>query len=159
MAELNDLLVRGDSLLQGDAKINGKLNNHILNTDDNVLVIDVCRRLDVSVANNSIMIDIPDGYVCTCILGGNQNVLGFTTYGSIPTSWTTNCSLQVSSVRADTSAVETIDNDNIGNYGMGAINCNVPFFKGYLDIKVKTPCTGATKPYLTIYGQIICHKE
>ena len=48
MAKVNDLQCVGDALFQSDVKVNGKLNNEVLEVDDNCLIIDVCRRLDLS---------------------------------------------------------------------------------------------------------------
>ena len=63
MAQLKDTTVSGDLTVSGDAKVNGKLNNEILDVDDNCIIIDVCRRLDLSTVGNKIEIALPDGYI------------------------------------------------------------------------------------------------
>ena len=78
MAQLKDTTVSGDLTVSGDVKVNGKLNNEILDVDDNCLIIDVCRRLDLSTVGNKIEIALPDGYVCNLTLAAG---LGFDTWG------------------------------------------------------------------------------
>lgn len=158
MAELNELTVRNDTLIQGDATVNGKLNGVENIYDDNTILINICKRIDVSSTGTKLNIKIPTGYVASCINGDSINVLGWKTYGSNVTAWTTSAVLTVSTVRADNSQT-TSNTTEIGNYSNGQMSCGVPFAKSYVKIDVTTAATGATKPYCCIYGQIVLHKE
>lgn len=158
MAKVNDLQCAGDALFQGDVKVNGKLNNEVLDVDDNCLIIDVCRRLDLSVVGNKIEIALPDGYVCDPRASGSyQGTLYVDSYGTNPASWTTSAVITITYYNPTTSADET-STDTIGNFSSHTIGLN-PFVQRYIKIEVTTACTGAAKPYAKITGRIYCHKE
>lgn len=152
MAQLNDLNVLGDSTFQGS------LNNKKIDTDSNTMIIEVCRRLDVSTVGNKIEIEIPSGYIGMPIYGSSSASLGFKTYGSDASSWGTNAEVTTTTTRADTDASLSVTT-TIGNYTYSGLNAGVPFVKDSIEIEVTTACTGATNPYVCIFGQIICHKE
>lgn len=151
MAQLNDLNVLGDSTFQG------ALNNKIIDTDSNTMIIEVCRRLDLSTVGNKIEIDIPDGFIGMPTYGSSVASLGYKTYGSTSTAWGTAAVLKVTSTRADTSE-ETTSGGNITNFNNSGLSIGTPLCKGKITIEVTTACDG-TYPYVCIYGQIICHKE
>ena len=153
-----DLTVSGDALIQGDVRVNGKLNNEILDVDDNCLIIDVCRRLDLSTVGNKIEIALPDGYVCDPRASGSYTgTLYLDSFGTNPTSWTTSAVITVTCYNPTTSSDDTIT-DTLGNFTSHAIILS-PFVQRYIKIEVTTACTGAAKPYVKITGRIYCHKE
>ena len=133
--------------------------NVVPEVDDNCLVIDVCRRLDVSVEGNEVCVQIPEGYIGDArSYGANNASIYWLTYGSDPNSWSTAAEVDIVTVRADTSQVVTTT-ATIGNYSSGTASVATPFITSYLKIKVTTPCTGATKPYVMFTFRIFCHKE
>lgn len=156
MAKVNDLQCVGDALFQGDVKVNGKLNNEVLDVDDNCLIIDVCRRLDLSTVGNKVEITIPNGYV------GDPRTFSLasiyvSSYGSDTSVWTQNAVLSVQYTNARTGNQETAT-VSCGNGEGNAANLN-PFCKDKIKIEVTTACTGAPKPYAIINCKIYCHKE
>ena len=150
MAQVNDLQCIGDALIQGDAKVNGKLNNEILDVDDNFLIIDVCRRLDLSTVGNKIEIALPSGYVC-----GSE--LQLNTYGSNPIAWSTNAEVTVKYIRATTLEEESSLMTEILN-GFSATVGIPPYIKTYIKVEVTTAAVGVNT-FAVIRGRIYCHKE
>ena len=153
MAQLKDTTVSGDLTVSGDAKVNGKLNNEILDVDDNCIIIDVCRRLDLSKVGNKIEIALPDGYVCNSTMSA-VGCLGFDT-GGLAGSWSTNAAITISCVN--------YQNDNV--YSTAAtLSKNqydtksfIPFAKSYIKVEVTTAAVG-TETYASISGRIFCKK-
>lgn len=154
MAQLKDTTVSGDLTVSGDAKVNGKLNNEILDVDDNCIIIDVCRRLDLSTVGNKIEIALPDGYVCNSTAVGSYACLGLDTWG-LTGSWSTNAAITISCVN--------YQNDNV--YSIAATlsknSCDtksfIPFAKSYIKVEVTTAAVG-TETYASISGRIFCKK-
>lgn len=153
-----------DTTITGDLQVNGKLNNEILGVDDNCLIIDVCRRLDLSAANNEINITIPDGYVGDARAAGNYPAtIHWSTQGADRDSWTTNAVINAKFIPANTDTEVVSSDYSISNGSQGVMTYTdiqlPPFIKSYLKIVVKTACTDATKPYVMINCRIYCHKE
>lgn len=158
MAKVNDLQCIGDALFQSDVKVKGKLNNEVLDVDDNCLIIDVCRRLDLSTVGNKIEITIPNGYVGDpCASGTYQGTLYLDTYGSNALSWTTPADVTFKYVRADDSTEASYPMTGIGNYNTTTVGL-IPFVKSYIKAEVVTAAVG-TKTFAVIRGRIYCHKE
>ena len=154
MAQLKDTTVSGDLTVSGDAKVNGKLNNEILDVDDNSLIIDVCRRLDLSTVGNKIEIALPDGYVCNSTEAGIYACLGFDTWG-LAGSWSTDAAITISCVN--------YQDDNVYSTAttLGKNSCDtksfIPFAKSYIKVEVTTAAVG-TETYASISGRIFCKK-
>ena len=157
MAQVNDLQCIGDALIQGDAKVNGKLNNEILDVDDNCLILDVCRRLDLSAVGNKVEIALPSGYVCNPVADESNSSLKVETYGSNSTSWSTKANVTCKYIRADTSVEETTSLLEIPNYTYRTIGM-IPFIKTYIKVEVTTAAVGGNT-FAVIRGRIYCHKE
>ena len=158
MAKVNDLQCIGDALIQGDAKVNGKLNNEILDVDDNCLIIDVCRRLDLSTVGNKIEIALPSGYVCNPTAAGTTNgTLGIETFGSNSTAWSTNAEVTVKYIKADISEEVTNPIQEILKGAFNTLNMP-PFIKTYIKVEVTTAAVGGNT-FAVIRGKIYCHKE
>ena len=148
-----DLTVSGDALIQGDVKVNGKLNNEILDVDDNCIIIDVCRRLDLSTVGNKIEIALPDGYVCNST-DAARACLGFDTWG-LTGSWSTNAAITISCVNyQDDNVYSTAATLNKNSY---ATKSFIPFAKSYIKVEVTTAAVG-TETYALISGRIFCKK-
>ena len=153
MAQLKDTTVSGNLTVSGDAKVNGKLNNEILDVDDNCIIIGVCRRLDLSTVGNKIEIALPDGYVCnptmTAIAG-----LGFDTLG-LAGSWSTDAAINMSCVNYQDgnvcSVAATLSKNQCGTQSF------IPFVKSYIKVEVTTAAVG-TETYASILGRIFCKK-
>lgn len=156
MAQINDLQCIGDALFQSDVKANGKLNNEILDVDDNCLIIDVCRRLDLSAVGNKIEIELPDGYVGVASTYGGQGYIGWNTFGTSSASWTTNAQVKISYLNPIDSSVVSQPNNEIPHYNQGNFGLN-PFMKGYLKIEVTTAAVGDDK-YVMIFFRLYCRK-
>ena len=142
-----------DTTVSGDLNVNGKLNNEILDIDDNCLIIDVCRRLDLSTVGNKIEIALPDGYVCNPTMAA-VGCLGFDTLG-LTGSWSTNAAITISCVNyqndnVDSTAVTLSKN----NYVTKSV---MPFVKSYIKVEVTTAAVG-TETYASIWGRIFCKK-
>ena len=151
MAQLKDTTVSGDLTVSGDVNVNGKLNNEILDVDDNCLIIDVCRRLDLSTVGNKIEITLPGGYVCNSMLATG---LGFDTWG-LAGSWSTGAAVTVSCVNyqdgnvySNPIALSKNKYDTIGA---------ISFAKSYIKFEVTTAAVG-TETYASISGRIFCKK-
>ena len=154
MAQLKDTTVSGDLTVSGDVKVNGKLNNEILDVDDNCIIIDVCRRLDLSTVGNKIEIALPDGYVCNPTAMGSFACLGFDTWW-LAGSWSTDAAITISCVNYQTGNVYS----NAGtlsknNYTKESF---IPFAKSYIKVEVTTAAVG-TETYASITGRIFCKK-
>ena len=154
MAQLKDTTVSGDLTVSGDAKVNGKLNNEILDGDDNCLIINVFRRLDLSTVGNKIEIALPDGYVCNSTAIGSYACLGFDTWG-LAGSWSTDAAITISCVN--------YQDDNVYSTA-GTLSKNnhvtkdfIPFAKSYIKVEVTTAAVG-TETYASISGRIFCKK-
>ena len=154
MAQLKDTTVSGDLTVSGDAKVNGKLNNEILDVDDNCIIIDVCRRLDLSTVGNKIEIALPDGYVCNPTVGGSYASLGFDTFG-LAGSWSTDAAITISCVNYQDgnvySTAATLSKNNCETKSF------IPFAKSYIKVEVTTAAVG-TETYASITGRIFCKK-
>lgn len=154
MAQLKDTTVSGYLTVSGDAKVNGKLNNEILDVDDNCLIIDVCRRLDLSTVGNKIEIALPDGYVCNPTALGSDARLGFDTWW-LAGSWSTNAAINISYVNYQNDNVySTAATLSKNSYGT---NSFIPFVKSYIKVEVTTAAVG-TETYVSISGRIFCKK-
>ena len=154
MAQVNDLQCIGDALFQGDAKVNGKFNNEILDVDDNCLIIDVCRRLDLSTVGNSIQIDLPTGYCCNASAAGSVACFGFDTWG-LAGSWSTDAAITISCVNyQDDNVYTSSDTLSKNNYATKGF---IPFAKSYIKVEVTTAAVG-TETYASISGRIFCKK-
>ena len=154
MAQLKDTTVSGDLTVSGDAKVNGKLNNEILDVDDNCIIIDVCRRLDLSRVGNKIEIALPDGYVCNSTAVGSDASLGFDTWG-LAGSWSTDAAITISYVNYQDGNVysnaETLSKNNCTTKSF------IPFVKSYIKVEVTTAAVG-TETYASISCRIFCKK-
>lgn len=164
MAKINDLQCTGDALFQSDVKVNGKMNNEVLDVDDNCLIIDVCRRLDLSTVGNKIEVAIPDGYVGDARSAGNYPAtIQWSTQGTDRNSWATNATINAKFIQANTDTEVVSSDYQISNASQGVMTYSEiqlpPFIKSYIKIEVKTTCTGATKPYVMFNCRIYCHKE
>lgn len=136
-----------------------KQGNIMYAIDDECLVIDVCRRLDISKLGDMFEVVIPDGYVADVrSYGANVASVYWTTYGSEPSSWSTNGEVTATVVRADTSE-EATTNATISNYTTGSLSIATPFVKSYLKVEVTTACDGGAKPFAMFNCRIYCHKE
>ena len=151
MAQLKDTTVSGDLTVSGDVKVNGKLNNEILDVDDNCLIIDVCRRLDLSTVGNKIVITLPDGYVCNSMLATG---LGFDTWG-LAGSWSTGAAVTVSCVNYQDGNVysnpRALSKNRYDTIGV------ISFAKSYIKFEVTTAAVGV-ETYASISGRIFCKK-
>ena len=151
MAQLKDTTVSGDLTVSGDVNVNGKLNNEILDVDDNCIIIDVCRRLDLSTVGNKIEIALPDGYVCNLTLAAG---LGFDTWG-LAGSWSTNAAVTVSCVNYQDGNVysnpRALSKNRYDTIGV------ISFAKSYIKFEVTTAAVG-TETYASILGRIFCKK-
>ena len=154
MAQLKDTTVSGDLTVSGDAKVNGKLNNEILDVDDNCIIIDVCRRLDLSTVGNKIEIALPDGYVCNSSALGAVACLGFDTWG-LAGSWSTDAAVTVSCVNYQDGNVysnpRALSKNRYDTIGV------ISFAKSYIKVEVTTAAVG-TETYASILGRIFCKK-
>lgn len=148
----------GDTTFFGDVELNGKLNNEVFDVDENCLIIDVCRRLDLSTVGNKIEVEIPDGYVGDpCASGTYQGTLYVDTYGSNASSWTSPADVTFTYVRADDSTEASNQMTGISNYNTATVSL-IPFVKSYIKAEVVTAAVG-TKTFAVIRGRIYCHKE
>ena len=153
MAQLKDTTVSGDLTVSGGVKVNGKLNNEILDVDDNCIIIDVCRRLDLSTVGNKIEIALPDGYICNPTTPAVA-CIGFDTFG-LPGSWSTDAAITISYVN--------YQDDNV-NSNATTLSKNLydtkyltPSVKSYIKVEVTTAAVG-TETYASISGRIFCKK-
>ena len=154
MAQLKDTTVSGDLTVSGDAKVNGKLNNEILDVDDNCIIIDVCRRLDLSTVGNKIEIALPDGYVCNPTAIGSYASLGFDTWGLVG-SWSKGATVTLSCVNHQDGSVYS--NTIVLSKNNHEIRSAIPFAKSYIKVEVNTAAVG-TETYVSISGRIFCKK-
>ena len=142
-----------DTTVSGDLTVSGKLNNEILDVDDNCIIIDVCRRLDLSTVGNKIEIALPDGYICNTTAMGSNVCLGLDTWG-LAGSWSTNAAITISCVdyRDDNvySSAVTLSKNLYGKY-------SIPYAKSYIKVEVTTAAVG-TETYASISGRIFCKK-
>ena len=153
MAQLKDTTVSGDLTVSGDVRVNGKLNNEILDVDDNCIIIDVCRRLGLSTVGNKIEIALPDGYVCNSTMGAVA-CLGFDTWG-LAGSWSTDAAITISCVNyQDDNVYSTAATLGKNHYETKYF---IPFAKSYIKVEVTTAAVG-TETYATISGRIFCKK-
>ena len=143
-----------DTTVSGDLTVSGKLNNEILDVDDNSLIIDVCRRLDLSTVGNKIEIALPDGYICNSTAAGLISSLGFDTLG-LAGAWSTNAAITISCVN--------YQNENVYSNAVTLSKNNfvtksiIPSAKSYIKVEVTTAAVG-TETYASISGRIFCKK-
>lgn len=156
MAKVNDLQCIGDALFQGDVKVNGKLNNEVLDVDDKCLIIDVCKRLDLSTVGNSVIINLPTGYCCNATALGSVAALNIDTYGYSGT-WTANPQIQVSCINFQDDTTVTLSAITIQKNSYNSVGF-VPFAKTYIKIEVVTAGIDDDM-FGVITGRIYCHKE
>ena len=143
-----------DTTVSGDLTVSGKLNNEILDVDDNSLIIDVCRRLDLSRVGNKIEIALPDGYVCNSTAVGSYACLGFDTFG-LTGSWSTDAAITISCVNyQDGNVYSNAATLSKNDY---ATKSFIPFAKSYIKVEVTTAAVG-TETYASISGRIFCKK-
>jgi hypothetical protein len=142
-----------------DARGNLTAGNKLSYIDNNCMIIDVCKRVDLSTTGEKFNIAIPAGYVGE-IRSDNATfgVMRFSTKGSDTATWTTPAYIQVTTTNATddstyTSSTVPISNDDFGQITV-AVAC-----KTSVAVDVVTACTGATNPYAIISFQIYCHKE
>lgn len=124
--------------------------------DDDTLIIDVCRRIDLSSLDSKVRIEIPSGYVAVASAYAIRTLF-INTYGGDNSAWGTSAVVQMIAVKASDSSIYygsplTIGNESYGQIGLPATA------KEYIEIDVLQTCDGV-KPYGVITGQIICHKE
>ena len=149
MAQLKDTTITGDLL------VNGKINQKTSDIDSNCKIIKFCKRLDLSAVNNEVQITLPDGYVCNPTALGSFACIYYYTYDDKTDAWTTDASVEISTIRADSGATVTnpgtIAHANMSGFGL------VPFCKTYIKAKVTTAAVG-TNTYATLFGTIYCRK-
>ncbi|MCQ2608767.1 MAG: hypothetical protein MJ197_08790 [Bacteroidales bacterium] len=157
MAELNDLLVRGDTLLQGNAKVGGTLNGTQTITDDDVLVIDVAKEINIDTTGVKLEIPIPSGYVGNPTAKGIDATVVIDTYcySSIP-AVTNSATVKVSSTNAITNTTHNKSNI-IGVMGSQTFDLE-PFCKNKITVEVTKAPTGATFKAI-VYTKIYCRKQ
>lgn len=142
-----------------DARGNLTAGNKLSYIDNNCMIIDICKRVDLSTTGEKFNIAIPAGYVGE-IRSDNATfgLMRFSTKGSDTATWTTPAYIQVTTTNATddstyTSSTVPISNDDFGQITV-AVAC-----KTSVAVDVVTACTGATNPYAIISFQIYCHKE
>ena len=155
MAQVNDLQCIGDALIQGDMKVNGEINQKTIDNDANSKIIEFCKRLDLSAVNNEVQITLPDGYVCNPTAIGNVSCVGSYTYDDKTELWTTDASVEFSTIRADSGT--TFTNSQIISHWNSSTFGLVPFCKTYIKAKVTTAAVG-TNTYMMLFGTIYCKK-
>ena len=155
MAQLKDTTITGDALIQGDMKVNGEINQKTIDNDANSKIIEFCKRLDLSAVNNEVQITLPDGYVCNPTALGSGACVGSDTYDEKPELWTTDATVEVSTIGAQVGNTYTISrtiaHGNMTTHGL------VPFCKTYIKAKVTTAAVG-TNTYMMLFGTIYCKK-
>ena len=153
--QANDINCVGDALIQGDMKVNGEINQKTIDIDANCKIIEFCKRLDLSAVNNEVQITLPDGYVCNPTSPGSMACVGFYTYDDQTSAWTTDASVEFSTIRADSGA--TFATSQIISHWQSLTFGLVPFCKTYIKAKVTTAAVG-TNTYAMLYGTIYCKK-
>lgn len=156
MAKINDLQCIGDALIQGDLKVNGKFRNEIIDVDNDCIIIQFCKKLDLSTVGNSIQIDLPDGYVCNSTAPNSYGAIGYCCYDNINDVWSVDAYVNFSCVNAQDDSVYingiSLSHQDAGTRGL------VPFAKSYIKAAVQTAAVG-TNPAMIMYGTIYCRKE
>jgi hypothetical protein len=142
-----------------DARGNLTAGNKLSYIDNNCMIIDVCKRVDLSTTGEKFNIAIPAGYVGE-IRSDNATfgVMRFSTKGSDTATWTTPAYIQVTTTNATDDSTYTSSTVPISNDDFGQITVSVAC-KTSVAVDVVTACTGATNPYAIISFQIYCHKE
>lgn len=149
----------GDTTFWGEVTLNGDLNKKKIDTDSNTMIIEVCRRLDVSNVGNKIEIELPTNYVCSAFnMVDSPARFFFVSYGADSTTWTTDAVVTATYYNAQASGTAQTTNVTITNNTTGNIALT-PFLVGTLTFEVTTACTGAVNPYIKIIGSLFCHKE
>ena len=144
-----------DTTVTGDLSVNGKINQKTIDIDSNCKIIEFCKRLDLSAVNNEVQITLPDGYVChpTALVSGAT--VGFNTYDDKTDAWTTDATVEFSTIRADSGA--TFTNSQIISHADMSSPGLIPFCKTYIKAKVTTAAVG-TNTYAVLFGTIYCRK-
>ena len=155
MAQLKDTTITGDALIQGDMKVNGEINQKTIDNDANSKIIEFCKRLDLSAVNNEVQITLPDGYVCNPTALGSYACVVFSTYDDQTSAWTTDATVEVSTIDAQVGATYT-NSRTIAHADMSGLGLR-PFCKTYIKAKVTTAAVG-TKTYAMLFGTIYCKK-
>ena len=124
--------------------------------DDDTLIIDVCRRIDLSSLDSKVRIEIPSGYVAVASAYAIRTLF-INTYGGDNSAWGTSAVVQIIAVKASDSSIYYSSPLTIGNESYGQIGLPTTA-KEYIEIDVLQTCDGV-KPYGVITGQMICHKE
>ena len=131
-----------------------------IDIDRDCKVVEFCKLLDLSVADNAVVFDVPAGYVADFRgeLGSIANI-AYSTQGSDGSDWTTPATVSVTFTNAQTDA-ETTNTATIANHTANTLSL-VPYVKGgtSVSVKVVTPPTGATIPLAMLSGKIYMHKE
>lgn len=135
-------------------------SGRFVDIDSDCRVIEFCKLLDLSTADNEVVFDVPAGYVADFRgeLGSIANI-AYSTQGSDGSNWTTPATVSVTFTNAQTDT-ETTNTATIANHTANTLAL-VPYIKGgtSVTIKVVTPPTGATIPLAMLSGKIYCHKE
>ena len=155
MAQLKDTTITGDALIQGDMKVNGEINQKTIDNDANIKIIEFCKILDLSAVNNEVQITLPDGYVCNPTALGSGACVGLYTYDDQTSTWTTDATVEVSTINAQDGATYT-SSGTIAHSNMSILSL-LPFCKTYIKVKVTTAAVG-TNTYMMLYGTIYCKK-
>ena len=144
-----------DTTITGNLSVSGKINQKTIDIDSNCKIIEFCKRLDLSAVNNEVQITLPDGYVCNPTALGSGAAVGFYTHDDKTGAWTTDASVEISTIRADSGATYTtsgtISHANMASFGL------IPSCKTYIKAKVTTAAVG-TNTYATLFGTIYCRK-
>lgn len=157
MAELNDLLVRGDTLLQGNTKVEGTLNGTQTITDNDTLIIDICKTIDMSTTGVKLSVEIPSGYVADPTYDGSPAFMCVDTYPTTNgNSWTTTPTLKITYTNAQTNSATSISK-NISNVSATTVQL-VPFISGTLSIEV-TNAGSDTQVKGVVLSRLICRKQ
>ena len=153
--QANDINCVGDALIQGDMKVNGEINQKTIDNDANSKIIEFCKRLDLSAVNNEVQITLPDGYVCNPTALDGVACVGSDTYDEKPELWTTDATVEFSTIDAQVGATYT-QSQIISHANMSILGI-LPFCKTYIKVKVTTAAVG-TNTYATLFGTIYCKK-
>lgn len=154
MAELNDLTVRGDSLLQGDCIVNGVLNGVKTITDNDTLIIDVIKKIDLTTTGVKAEIEIPSGFVGMPTFVGSEANISLNTYLFASNTSGSNAGIKVSFTDASNNTAKT----STGNVQLMSDNtfALIPFCKGKITVEVTSASDSLKCALIT---RIYCLKQ